>query len=198
MDALTGKQEQRISAPGEFFSCGIEKGTEILRYTDPDRSLSGIIFKYAGGLLTARHWVETHKIPGFKAGQATDADIAFKSDPTCHGLPLGYVDRMIVEGVDMITSTPEDPENLVVIPGRVGAYFLPTSLHPFHPRDLKRAAPYFKPVASGSPLVYKNHIIGLVPWQNLDNPHEVAAVVFSGQAIKQSMEELGLKFEEIR
>jgi hypothetical protein len=198
MDALTGKQEQSIATPGEFFSCGIEKGTEILRYTDPDRSSSGIIFKYAGGLLTARHVIEAHKIPGFKAGQAIDVDIAFKSDPSCHGLPLGYVDRMILEGVDMITSTPEDPENLVVIPGRVGAYFLPTSLHPFQPRDSKRAAPYFKPGASGSPLVYKDHIIGLVSWQNLDNPHEVAVVVFSGSIIKKDMEELGLEFEEIR
>jgi len=51
-------------------------------------------------------------------------------------------------------------------------------------RDSKRAAPYFKPGASGSPLIYKDHIIGLVPWQNLGNPYEVAAVVFSGTSHK--------------
>lgn len=198
MDSFVGRLEQEVATPGEFFSCGVEKGTEVLRYKHPDGSLSGVVFKYAGGLLTARHVVEANRIQGFKAGKAKDIDIAFKPDASCSGLPLGYVDRISIDGVEMVTSSLEDPENLVVIPGRVGVYFLPTLLHPFHPRDAERAAPYFKPGASGSPLIYKNHIVGLVPWQNLNDPYEVAAVVFSGRAMREGMEKLGLNFEEIR
>jgi len=117
MDSLTDKKEQGVANPGEFFSFGFEKGTEILRYLDPDKSLSGVVFKYAGGLLTARHVVEAHKITGFKASQVKEIDIAYKSDPSCQGLPLGYVDKMIIDGVEMLTSTIEDPKNLVAIPG---------------------------------------------------------------------------------
>lgn len=191
----TAKLEQSVTTPERFVSCGIERETEILRYTSPKGS-RGIAFKYEGGVLTARHVVEEDTTSGFISTTSQDIDFAFKPDASCHGLPLGYVDKLSINDVEMVTSSLEDPRNLVVIPGSLEVYFLPTLLRPFRPQDPETVAPYLKPGASGSPLIYKNHIIGLVPWLNLKDPHELAAVVFTG-ATRQGLEKLGLSFEQI-
>lgn len=148
-------------------------------------------------MMTARHVVEANESPGYKVGPAKDIDIAFKADESCRGLPLGYVDRIVLNGVELVTLAPEDPKKLTIIPGDLGIYWSPTLLHPFNPLNPEEAASCFKPGISGSPIIYHDHIIGLVPWQNSSDPSEVAAVVFMGKAMREDMERIGLSFKEI-
>ena len=96
----------------------------------------------------------------------------------------------------MVTSSIEEPNMLVALTGSVGVYFMPIPLRPFYAHG-KDTPKYFKPGASGSPLIYKDHIIGVVPFQNLIESNEVAAVIFNGKAVRDDMERFGLVFEDI-
>lgn len=197
---LFRKAENLSQFPGEYISCGTKEGVEILRFKHPDGSLSGVIFKTDGKLMTARHVVEAHNLSGFSAHEGTHLDMAFKDDPTSIGPKLGYVDRMIVDGVKVVTSTVEEPDKLKAVPGRTSIYFMPTLLRPFQP-DKVEDYELFKPGASGSPIIYKDHIIGLVPFSNVHmqgvREVEVAAVVFNGETMRCAAEEFGLKLEKV-
>ena len=197
-DTILKQGEQ--SKLGGYRSYGKKRKTEILRVDEVDdkgKSISGIIFKYKGGLLTARHIVEAHNLPGYIYHPGTEIDIAYKKDDACDGLKLGWVSKISLEEVSMITSAIENPSKLEIIPGRAGMYFMPTSLSPFRAYDSAQARQYFKPGASGSPLIYKGHIIGLVPFRNTRDPNELAAIVFNGESMQQEMEKIGLSLEEI-
>lgn len=185
-----------MPATGEFFSCGTIRNTEILRYKHFDGSISGILFKVAGGIFTARHVAKANDISGFKSIPAENIDIAYKTDGTCTGLPLGFTEKLLLDDVEMVTTTIDNPNELVVIPGRIGFHLSPTLAQPFYPNDAKNAAKYFLPGGSGSPLIYKDHLIGLIPWRNLDQPYQAEAIVFNNQDIVKIMTEpFGLSLE---
>ena len=87
---------------------------------------------------------------------------------------------------------------LIVVPDRMSIFFNPTPLRPFKPSKVEHYD-LFIPGASGSPIVYKDHVVGLVPFSNVPyKGSDIAAVLFSGKAVLESMEEFGLKFDTIR
>jgi hypothetical protein len=198
MDSIIGRLEQSIGIGVKLVSCGIDRGTEILRYRHNDGRLSGVVFRCDGGLLSNRHVIDAHKIKGFKYPKSSLIDIAFKADRSSSGLPLGYVEYLSRIGyVELLASSIEDPNNLVLIPGRIGGTIGFTNVNRFEPKDLNSSAKFFKRGLSGSPIIYNNHIIGIISSQNEDNPYEIGAEVFSGGSMKEEMTQLGLTFEEI-
>lgn len=198
-DTNMRKNEIINQPPGEYVSCGVREGVEILRFRHNDGSWSGIIFKAEGKLVTARHVVEAHHLTGFRVGKG-DIDIAVKDDPMIKGLKLGYVDSVIVNGVKVITSTIEKPKTVIEIPGTTSIFFSPTFYRPFNPDRISNYK-LFKPGVSGSPVVYKNHIIGMILFSNIHNQNsrqpEVAAMIFNGGEMRSIADEMGLVLEEV-
>lgn len=182
---------------GEYLSFGKQKGVELLRYKHQDGSLSGIVFMFEGGLLTARHVVEIHNLEGFYVHKGVHIDIAVKKDSAIKGLKLGYIDDLRVDGAEIITSRIEQPNNIVIIPGYIYPYAEPSPLKAF---SLKKGTDslFVKPGLSGSPIIYRNHIIGIVPFQNISNPYEIPVIAFLGKPMREVVEkDLGLELEEI-
>lgn len=197
----TGVFERGVQYSGEYVRCGRKRGVEVLRYKHPDSSLSGIVSKLEGKLLTARYVVEADDLPGFKVHPAPHLDIAFKEEPEVKGPKLGYVERPHIDHVEVITSRIEKPDNLVVVPGRISLFMFPTPLREFIPNE--NDYELFMPGASGSPIIYKGYVIGIIPFTNvhlkLNYTHDliIAALVFSGMDMKNSMQDFGLTFEKI-
>lgn len=193
-------QTETTLTPEEYFSFGKLMGTEILRHRNLDGSLSGILFKTEGKILTARHVVELNHLTGFKCHPGEHLDIAFKDVPLSQGLKIGYVDSSSIKGVQLLTSSLEKPNELIIIKGEIFLYFSPTILRGFSPvsHKLSDLLPYLKPGLSGSPLIYKDHIIGLVPFVNFYNQSEIPVLAFNGPVVREAIEQFGLTLEEIK
>jgi hypothetical protein len=190
----------KIFAPEDFLLCGQTLGTDIMRYKWPDISRSGVVGSYAGGLLTAGHVVKNSKgikIPGFKSHTGPKMDIAYRSDESFRGPPLGWITELVSEGVEIVTTSLDDPTQLVTIAGRLSFFDSPDPLRPFIPDDYEVAERYLRPGASGSPMLYKDHIIGVTVAGIVRSPGEVAAVVFDGKYMRDDMVEFGLPLEQV-
>lgn len=186
--------------PEEYLSFGKLRETEILRYRGPDSSLSGILFRTEGKILTARHVVELNHLTGFKCHPGEHLDIAFKDDPLSQGLKIGYVDSPRIEGVELLASSLEKPDEIVILKGKIFLYYSPTILRGFSvvSHKLSDLLPYLKPGLSGSPLIYKDHIIGLVPFVNFYNQSEIPVLAFNGPVVREAIEQFGLTLEGIK
>ena len=104
---------------------------------------------------------------------------------------------MTVDNLEVITSTAEKPEELIVVPGRTEFSMNLINLVPFNPED-RQNLKLFKPGASGSPLVYKGHIVGLIPVAHEEERvQNVGAFLFRGKLMRDYMEKHGLTLEEI-
>lgn len=181
---------------------GIESSDEVklYRYRYPDGSLSGVLFPFAGGVMTARHVVDLHNLHGFTSGSADHLDIAYKYDSSIRGLPLGFVNEPIIRGTKIVTSLSSENDQLVSITGDIGPLDMPTILRVFIPVtdiDAQNIIKYIQPGASGSPIVFQDHIIGIVPFQSLNNPHEVPVVAFSGYLMKDLLDEMRLEYDKL-
>lgn len=186
---------------GKYVLCGSRSGVEVLRYEIPDGRKPGVIFRYDGGLLTVRHVVDELGLPGYKIyGEGydiPDIDIAYRADAASRGLKLGYVDSMGIFGAEIIASEMNNPKKLFPIKGNIFVGMMPTNLKWFsfsNPDDTK----FFKPGISGSPIVYNNHVIVVVPYRITPSSGEAPVVTFMGGSVKKMMEEFGLQFEQIR
>jgi hypothetical protein len=115
----------RRSCFPKFVSYGQIRNTEILRYQEPDGKMSGVLFKYRGGIMTARHVVQYHNISGFISHEAQDLDIAYKADETCVGLPLGYTQDITPSPLFLLASSIDEPANLIEIEGRSKIFLCP-------------------------------------------------------------------------
>jgi hypothetical protein len=187
-----------METPSDFYLCGNVGKSQILRYQLPDIRSSGITTTFRGGLITAQHVVEGQKIPNFVVAKTLQLDLAFRADDAIDGLPLGWVD---VWGLDaeLATTSVEEPNVIERILGRIGITLLPTDLLPFNPYNRMQAERYIKPGVSGSPLIYDEHIIGILPARvaapsvREELPCGMPlAVVFNGEYMKQRMEDFGL------
>ncbi|HSX29187.1 MAG TPA: hypothetical protein VLE73_01355 [Candidatus Saccharimonadales bacterium] len=179
-----------------FYNCGNVGESQILRYRHPDVHKSGVVTTFKGGLITARHVAQGQNIPNFTTHQTLD--IAYRPDDSIRGLPLGWVD---VWGLDaeLVTTSVENPDRVVSVLGHIGITLAPTDLLPFDPHKRTEHEQYIKPGASGSPLVYDNHIIGILPGRIAAasghdelTPGRAMAVVFNGEHMKEAMEHFGL------
>ncbi len=150
--------------------------------------------------MTARHVVELHHLHGFSVGSNDQFDIAYKYDASIQGLPLGFVDNTIIRGANIVTSLPTEDDQSIKLNGNIGPLGMPSILKVFTPAttsDANNIKKYIQPRASGSPLVYKDHIIGIVPFQNLGNPFEVPVVAFSGYLVKNLLDQIGIKYDTL-
>ncbi len=185
-----------------FYHCGNRGESQVLRYEFPSLAYSGVTTTFKGGLITARHVVENQHIPGFTCHTNSQMDVAYRSDDKIDGLPLGWVDVQEFD-VELLTASKKYPYEVVNILGRLGIRLGATILQPFTPRDFKHAEPYIKAGVSGSPLVFDEHIIGVVPFtaarcsfDDDDLPGRASAVVFNGQDMRSAMQDIGLQLPE--
>lgn len=185
-----------------YYQCGNIGPSQILRYKLPDLAHSGVTSTYQGGLLTARHVVRDQGMPGFTCHPSNEFDIAFRRDDKMDGLPLGWVDVFGLD-VELVTTSLEAPDKVVRVLGRLGITLAPIDLQPFSPYDYHQEEQYIVPGVSGSPLVYEDHIVGVLPARvaRTSGDGEFArgqamAVVFNGEYVKSTMEEFGLQFPD--
>jgi len=191
-----------MQIPEGFYYCGDVGKSQILRYQYPDLRSSGVTTTFKGGLITARHVVKGQNMPDFVTCPVPELDIAYRSDDTIDGLSLGWVDEWGLYA-ELATTSIEEPSKVVRILGHIGITLAPTDLLPFDARQRAQHEQHIKPGVSGSPLLYDNHIIGVLPARVSTTsvhddftPGRALAVVFNGEHMKQKMEEFGLSLPD--
>lgn len=93
------------------------------------------------------------------------------------------------------------PDELIAVPGVIQTYNQsepPVSY--FDPRYSNDSG-VFRPGVSGSPIIYKEYIIGLVPltYRDPDNGRliGIGAVVFNDKKIRESMRSFGIRLKSV-
>ena len=185
-----------------YISYGIVSGVELCRLKRPDESLIPHTFVVCeGGVITARHVFDIElgerglAIHGFTYRRDIYPDVMFMRDPECHGLPVGVIPRQIVEGVEIIIGDMDRPNEFTAFRGTLFPEPGYSDLANVIPED-----PAFytlcKEGASGSPVLYRNHVIGTYSCVDPED-NFVGIVTFAGIYMRIIMRQLGIPFREI-
>lgn len=163
--------------------------------------LSGRVFASKGVLVTASHVVESipsvfHGFDMFPHPDNREIDIAIKRDPSITGPELGFTTETVLRDCLCITSRADDPEKILYIPGSFVPFVEPTYLSEFVPdKDEDRAS--FEPGCSGSVVLYKNKIVGLIKASN-DSRSIIVGLCFSFAPLREELiDYFGLNFSFI-
>jgi len=75
--------------------------------------------------------------------------------------------RITIWDATVVTSTVEEPDKLIEVPGTIAPSFMPTIMSEFTPQNAHQYS-LFEPGASGSPIFHEGAVIGVITHSSLD------------------------------